>query len=307
MKYLSILAKAFFSWLLVVVIVSLAITIIPGDFASYYFSEIVKGESLGRISSLYSKDEDFYTTFFDALYTLVTLDFGSSWIYKEKVLNVILDRLIYSAIIGLPALLVQLALAFYLALHFHDSKFLVNFLILMYVIPAFALAYFLVAFFSSYLNVLPASHTSYPGSWSVGTLLIHSVMPIFVLVFSGIAYPFEVCSETAKKFKESEFFALARLRGLDEKEIYRRYMSKHMLLPLVHMFALFFPAFVSGVLVIEIVFAWPGFGRLTYEAVLARDIPLILGITEVSATLVIVFTALADVVHLVLDPRLEEI
>ena len=76
--------------------------------------------------------------------------------------------------------------------------------------------------------------------------------------------------------------------------------------PLIQLFALSLPVLLSGSLITEVVFSWPGLGQLTFNAILARDYPLILGATALSATLVVLGNLLADVCHALADPRVRD-
>jgi len=103
-----------------------------------------------------------------------------------------------------------------------------------------------------------------------------------------------------------DYIRTARAKGLSERRVVWVHGMRNALPPLLQLLAVTLPALLNGSLVTEVVFSWPGLGRLTFGAILARDFPLILGTTAVSAVLVISGNLLADVLHALSDPRVRD-
>ncbi|MGB3563049.1 MAG: ABC transporter permease, partial [Thermoanaerobaculia bacterium] len=95
----------------------------------------------------------------------------------------------------------------------------------------------------------------------------------------------------------------ARAKGVDEGRVVWRHALRNSLAPIIQLFGLSLPFLLSGSLVTEVVFSWPGLGRLTYDSILTRDYPVILASTALAATLVVAGSFLADLLHAAADPR----
>jgi peptide/nickel transport system permease protein len=101
-----------------------------------------------------------------------------------------------------------------------------------------------------------------------------------------------------------DYVRTARSKGLAEDDVVYRHALRNALLPFVTMFGLMIPGLVGGSVIVEQIFAWPGLGRLVYDAVLARDFPVILTINFIGAVLTLLGTLLSDVLYAVVDPRI---
>ena len=104
--------------------------------------------------------------------------------------------------------------------------------------------------------------------------------------------------------RDSPFVRAARARGLPALRIELRHILRNALLPVVTLLGLSLPALFSGTVFVEVIFAWPGMGRVMVDAVGARDYPVVLATTAIFATLVIIGNLLADALYLAADPRL---
>ncbi|MGD8460938.1 MAG: ABC transporter permease, partial [Desulfobacterales bacterium] len=95
-----------------------------------------------------------------------------------------------------------------------------------------------------------------------------------------------------------------KAKGLAPDQVHYKHALRNALLPFVTMFGLILPGLIGGSVIIESIFAWPGMGRMAYEAILARDYPIILTLNFVSAVLVLIGTFISDLLYLVVDPRI---
>jgi peptide/nickel transport system permease protein len=103
-----------------------------------------------------------------------------------------------------------------------------------------------------------------------------------------------------------DYIRTARAMGLTERRVIWIHALRNAATPLVQLLGLSLPFLLSGSLVIEVVFSWPGLGRLTYDSILARDYPVVLAATALSGTLVIAGNLLADLLQFLVDPRVRE-
>jgi peptide/nickel transport system permease protein len=105
--------------------------------------------------------------------------------------------------------------------------------------------------------------------------------------------------------KEMDYVRMARAKGLSATRVTWRHVFRNAMLPLVTMLSVQVGAMLGGAVVVEMVFGWPGLGRLAFDAVLSRDLNLLLGIVMVSAVLVVVVNIAVDLLYARLDPRIE--
>jgi peptide/nickel transport system permease protein len=124
-----------------------------------------------------------------------------------------------------------------------------------------------------------------------------------ISAFSGIALLSRYVRSQMIEVVSNDYVRTARAKGLEEDTVIYRHALRNALLPFVTMFGLMLPGLIGGSVIIEQIFAWPGIGRLGYEAILARDFPLILTINFFAATLTLAGTFLSDVLYAVVDPR----
>jgi len=134
--------------------------------------------------------------------------------------------------------------------------------------------------------------------------LWHLVVPSLMSAIAGIAILSRYVRSQMLEVVRQDYVRTARAKGLPEDAVIYRHALRNALLPFVTMFGFLLPGLIGGSVIFEQIFAWPGLGRLGYEAVLARDFPVILTINFVAATLTLVGTFVSDVLYAVVDPRI---
>jgi peptide/nickel transport system permease protein len=101
-----------------------------------------------------------------------------------------------------------------------------------------------------------------------------------------------------------DYIRTAKAKGLPEETVYYKHALRNALLPVITLFGFIVPGLIGGSIIIETVFAWPGIGRLAYQAVLARDYPVVMTVLTISAVLTLIGNFIADVLYGVADPRI---
>ena len=134
--------------------------------------------------------------------------------------------------------------------------------------------------------------------------LWHLVVPSLMSAVAGIAILSRYVRSQMLEVVHQDYVRTARAKGLSEDVVIYRHALRNALLPFVTMFGFLLPGLIGGSVIFEQIFAWPGLGRLGYEAILARDFPVILTINFVAATLTLVGTLISDVLYAVVDPRI---
>lgn len=180
----------------------------------------------------------------------------------------------------------------------------------LFALPGYWLGLMLVMVFTYWARVLPAFGSAgfdadYLTGWArVGDQLRHLALPLATLTLIGAPAAARFVRGAMLEVAAQPFVITARAKGLTPVQVTTRHILRNALTPVVTLLGLSIPALFSGAVFVEAVFAWPGVGRVLVEAVQARDYPVVMAATAVSAVLVVVGNLLADVVAASLDPRL---
>jgi peptide/nickel transport system permease protein len=134
--------------------------------------------------------------------------------------------------------------------------------------------------------------------------LWHLAIPSLLAALGGIAVHSRYVRSQMLEVLSQDYVRTARAKGLAEDDVVYRHALRNALLPFVTMFGLMIPGLVGGSVIVEQIFAWPGLGRLFYDAVLARDFPVILTLNFVGAVLTLAGTFVSDLLYAVVDPRI---
>jgi peptide/nickel transport system permease protein len=161
--------------------------------------------------------------------------------------------------------------------------------------PSFWIGILLIQIFAVTLGWLPTGTAE--GADSI-------VLPAITLALFGTAGVTRLVRSTMLDCLDSEFVKLARAKGLSESVVILRHALRNSLLPVVSFGGLFFVNLVTLTLVVETVFSWPGMGTLTYTAIVARDFPVIQGVTLVAGAIAIFVNLIIDILYVYLDPRI---
>ena len=242
------------------------------------------------------------------------LDFGESFQDHRPVMRRIAEALPYTVALNALALLLSVAIAIPLGVaqaRRAGSAFdrsVSRVLFLLYSMPSFWMAMLLVTLFSVRLEWLPlfgvASDTpaASPGG-AVLDRLSHLALPLVCLTYGSLAFLTRLVRAGVSEELAQEYVLAARARGASASRALWSHAFRNALLPLITLLGLILPALLSGSVIVEQIFAWPGLGRLYFEAVLARDYPLILGLSLVTAAATLAATLVADVLYAAADPR----
>lgn len=160
--------------------------------------------------------------------------------------------------------------------------------------PSFWLGVVLIYVFSVKLGWLPSARMGGPA---------HYILPIITLSGFLVAGMTRLVRSSVLEVLDTEFVKLARIKGLSEFVVIWKHCLRNALIPVVTLFGVFFALMVTGAIVTETVFAWPGVGRLTYEAVIFRDYPLLQAVILLQATIVLGVNLGVDILYAYLDPR----
>lgn len=176
-------------------------------------------------------------------------------------------------------------------------------------IPGFFLAYLLILWVVDLFGVPVIGMRTF-GTEDASPLfrgmdrLWHLVIPSLMSALAGIAVLSRYVRSQMLEVISQDYIRTARAKGLDEDTVIYGHALRNALLPFVTMFGFLLPSLIGGSVIFEQIFAWPGIGRLGYEAILARDFPVILTLNFIAAVLTLAGTFLSDILYAVVDPRI---
>jgi peptide/nickel transport system permease protein len=243
-------------------------------------------------------------------------DLGVSYVRRQPVLGVILERLPNTLLLNGFALVVAAAGGIWLGSmaarkpgSAGDSAVTVLSM-LFYAVPQFWLGMMMVLVFAVWLHLLPpfgieTMGADYTGLARIGDIAQHIILPGVTLALYFLASYARLTRTAMIEVADQDFVKTARAKGISERQVARRHILRNALIPLVTYAGLQASILVGGSVLVENVFSWPGIGTLAYEAVTTRDNPLLLGIFIVTALLVSLFNLITDVAYSLVDPRVE--
>jgi peptide/nickel transport system permease protein len=271
-------------------------------------------EMVERFRSAFHLDEPLhvqYIHFYKDLFSGKTV----SWKDSRPVLPKIWERFLNSLPLFVVGTLITWTLSFPIGIRsaifrggFYDkiSTFLSYLLIS---IPGFFFAYVLIIFVVNRFHV-PVIGMETFGLGDAGWFHLvmdrvwHLLLPSLLGATGGIAVLSRYVRSQMLEVEAQDYVRTARAKGLPWEDVHYRHALRNALLPFVTMFGLVLPGLIGGSVIIESIFSWPGMGRMAYEAILARDYPVILTVNFISAVLVLAGTLISDLLYLVVDPRI---
>ena len=303
--------------LVVVVVVFFLIQIAPGDAALYLGAEqgIGDAEYLAKLRSQYGLDRPLLVQLGAYIGNVAQLDLGESTYFNQPVLSLILDRLFATVLLASTALLfavvVGVALGVFTARRPESlaSHGVTVMSLLGFATPVFWSALMVIVVFAAKWGILPVGgieDVRYDGNWFGETLdlLEHLVLPAASLGIIYLAIYSRLARASMLEVLESDYIRTARAKGAHERVVVYKHALRNAVIPVVTAAGLQVGNLLSGALLVEFVFAWPGIGRLAVSSIIRRDSPTLLGIMIFSAAMVIVANLLTDLVYRLIDPRI---
>lgn len=276
----------------------------------------VGAEAKARLRHLYGLDKPIHIQYWLWLKRVVRFDFGESFKDGRRVITKILERLPATLLLNILSLL----LIFFIALPIgivsavrQDSFFdkgMTLFVFLGFSVPTFWLALLLMLLFGVILGWLPISgmhsvNFLYFSLWGkLWDLIQHLILPMFISAFGGLAYLSRYSRASMLEVLRQDYIRTSRAKGLPEKKVIYRHALRNALIPIVTLLGLSLPGLIGGGFIFETIFAWPGMGRLGYQAIMSRDYPVIMGVGIIAAFLTLLGNLIADITYAFVDPRI---
>jgi peptide/nickel transport system permease protein len=271
-------------------------------------------EDLQRFRQEFNLDKPLHVQYYLFYKNLFTGQL-KSWKDNQPVLGKIYERFMNSLWLFIVGTIITWCLSFPIGIgaairrgsFFDRSTTFLAYLLIS--IPSFFFAYILIIFVVKTFNV-PVIGMQTFGMAGANQLnqvmdrIWHLVLPSVLGALGGIALLSRYVRAQMLEVIHQDYIRTAKAKGLSEDRVYYKHGFRNALLPFVTMFGLILPGLIGGSVIIESIFAWPGMGRMGYEAILARDYPIILTINFIAAVLVLIGTFISDLLYMVVDPRI---
>ena len=309
--------------ILIAIPVFLGITIVvfalvmsmPGDPFTGMLDPGMSAEYKQRMMEAYGYNDPVPVQYVRWLGRVLQGDMGYSSTYKARVMDIIGSRMNNTALLGGVSLLISTFLGIpagiWVATHKRSllDQGMTIFCFFGISVPAFFFSMLLILLFGMTLNWLPVSGMITPGANYTGfahvvDVIRHMVMPVLVLSLLNTASFMRYTRSSVIDVYGQDYVRTARAKGVPRWSLVMRHVFKNALIPIITVISLQVPSMLSGALLTETVFVWPGIGQLNYQAVQNRDYFLIMGIVMVLAVITLLINLIADICYALVDPRI---
>ena len=313
----SRLGQAIGLLLAVVVVVFFLIQLAPGDAALYLAGDqgVGDAEFLARVRAEYGLDQPLLVQLGTYIGNVAQLNLGESTYFNEPVLGLIIERLFATVLLAGTSLLfavgVGVAIGVYTARRPEGpmSSAATVASLVGFSTPVFYSAIMAIVLFAAKWRLLPVGgieDVRYDGNWVGETidLLQHLILPALSLGIIYLAIYSRLARASMLGALEADYIRTARAKGARERVVVYKHALRNAIIPVITAAGLQVGNLLSGALLVEVVFAWPGIGRLAVDSIFRRDSPTLLGIMIFSSAMVIVANLLTDLVYRLIDPRI---
>lgn len=305
--------------LFVVMIITFSLMhVAPGDPVEMFFGGPEGDEELvAQLVEEYGFNKPIWQQFLIWAGKLLKGDLGFSFVTNRSVSSMIMERLSNTLTLMLTSLVIAIVVGIFLGTvsAYKQYSFLDNFARVFVVLgtatPAFWIGLMAMLVFGVWLGWLPVSGTMSLGitdeSWlvQVKDRIWHMILPVSILSYRFMATYTRQMRANMLQVMNQDYIRTARAKGLREMIVVGKHAMKNALLPIVTIIGMSLGTVISGAVIIETIFSWPGLGSLTIQSVLRRDYSVIMAIVLMLGVMIVVANLLTDLVYSYLDPRIE--
>ena len=295
------------------IITFVIVRLAPGDpIRLFTFGSRASNEDIEALRHFYGLDQPLPIQYLDWMWKLVHLDFGRSFIYHEDAAALFMQYVPNTLQLAVVALALQLLIGVPLGViaALKRGTWIDGFIrvagVSGHAVPAFWLGLVLILFFAVQLRWLPSQGILTVGKdpWDVLDRVKHMLLPAIVLSLTGIANYSRLLRTETLEVLSQDFVRTAHAKGLHERTVMFVHALRNALIPVVTALGGILAGLIGGALVIEQVFSWPGIGRFTFNAAIAKDYPVIQAGVMISAVLLVISYIVRDIAYAVVDPRI---
>lgn len=309
----TLVAKRLALGLLLLLAISVVIfagtEMLPGDVAQSILGQSATPEALANLRTEMGLDRPAIARYFNWLFNILQGDLGTSLSSGREISTMIGDRLNNTMFLASFAALISVPLAIFLgmiAVHFRDGivdKLISITTITTISLPEFFIGYLLILFVAVQLNWLPSSSLIYQGM-PLSEKLTAIALPCITLVLVVLAHMMRMTRAAILNVMSSAYIETAQLKGLSPFKIIFRHALPNAVSPIITVVVLNLAYLVVGVVVVEIIFVYPGMGQLLVDHVTNRDVPVVQATGLIFAAIYILLNMFADIMAIISNPRL---
>lgn len=295
--------------LVVAVFIFLMLRLTPSDPAAIIAGDNATTEQVAQIRGQLGLDRPMIEQFFIWSAKVLSADFGESFFFKKTVAQLIGERIEPTLSLAFFTIMIAVLVAVplgVLAAHRHGSwidRIVMGFSVLGFSVPVFVIGYLLIYLFAIYLNWLPVQGYQRIGE-GVGGWVQRLILPSMTLSVIYIALIARMTRTSVLEVLSEDYIRTARAKGQIERKVLFRHALRNAAVPIVTVIGLGIALLIGGVVVTESVFTIPGLGRLTVDAVLARDYPTIQAVILLFSFVYVMINLAVDMLYTILDPRI---
>lgn len=286
-----------------------------GPFSQLVLDPNISAEYIERLMDEYGLNDPVPVQYVKWLGRFFRGDLGNSTAYNRPALEIILGRLPNTILLGLTSLIFSSLIGIPVGVWISTKRGSIAdniatvFCFFGISVPAFFFGMILILIFSMVLKVLPTSGMVSAGAnytgWAYAVDVIrHMILPTVVLSLLNVASFMRYTRSAMIDVIGQDYIRTARAKGVSNKDVIMKHAFKNALIPIITIISLQIPGVLSGALLTETIFVWPGIGQLNYQAVQNRDYFLIMGIVMMLAVATLLINLIADVLYAVVDPRI---
>ena len=303
------IALGFLTLFTISLLITFGVELLPGDLAESILGQGATPETVKVFRTELGLDEPAHLRYLNWLGGIVTGDLGVSLASKREISELIGIRLANTIFLGGFAATIAVPLALFLgilAALFRNTLFdraINTFTLTTISFPEFFVAYILILFFAIKLGWFPGI-SNISTDLSFGNKLYRTLLPATTLTLVVLAHMMRMTRATIINLLASPYIEMARLKGISPMKIILRHALPNALAPIVNVVAINLAYLVVGVVIVEVVFVYPGLGQLMVDSVSKRDIPVVQACSMIFASVYILLNLSADIISIVTNPRI---
>ncbi len=280
-------------------------------------SRQLRKEDIELLKEQYGLNKPWYVAYVGWLGNVLQGDLSESFHLHKDVTVLIGERIGPTLLLSLTSMFLTYVLSMPIGLYSsvrhgkYDERTLSTILYMLYSLPSFVTALLLQSYLSYRLGWFPLKgmydSLLFPTlSWSekIGHVAWHCVLPVFCYTYASWAYYSRFIRANMAEALQQDYVRTARAKGVGPLRVVMRHAFRNTMIPMATLIGLSFPALLSGSVILERIFTWPGMGQLFFESILSQDYNVIMGLTLVFSVMTMLGTLLADIMYAIVDPRI---
>ncbi|WIV12852.1 ABC transporter permease [Proteiniborus sp. MB09-C3] len=272
-------------------------------------------ELIEHLTAKYGLDKSIPIQFVNYIKNILKGDLGYSYMSNEPVSKLIGEKLFATILLTLTGVILSVVVGTFLGVYAARKagsifdKLMCSACYLFDAIPSFWLGLILILIFASKFGILPTSgmydlRADHQGFARVLDVIKHMVLPVSTLFIIQMPMYFRISRSSVLQTMSEDFILTLRAAGMKENKIFNKYVLRNAIIPTITKLSLSLAFIISGVALIEIVFAWPGMGRLIMDAIMKRDYPLLTGVYLMISVSICIVMIITDIIYALIDPRI---